>query len=70
MALGPSGGQGCDSVKMRRGCRIFDVMAHPVPISEGLRVDGRTTRHASYRESVRERPRVEKALASTKEEGG
>lgn len=61
--------KGYDCGKFRSGCRESGVTGHPIPKAKHPAVDGRTTRHASFKQSMKERPLVEKAFAWLKSEG-
>lgn len=61
--------KGYDCHRFRDGCRALGVAGHPVPRSKGSSTDGRTRRHASFRQSAKDRPKVEKAFAWLKREG-
>lgn len=61
--------KGYDSGKFRLGCRAVGVVGHPVPKSKNSSVDRRTTRHPSFDQSMKNRPKVEKAFAWMKANG-
>lgn len=64
-----SADKGYDCGKFREGCQRLGVTGHPAPRGKGSSVDGRTTRHESFKQSMKERPRVEKAFGWAKGEG-
>jgi transposase len=60
--------KGYDSAKFRSGLAQLHAVGHPVPKSRGSSVDARSTRHPSYQESLKVRPRVEKLFGWLKQE--
>jgi transposase len=60
--------KGYDSGKFRSGLSELSAVGHPVPKSRGSSVDGRTTRHPGFQESMRVRPRIEKLFGWLKQE--
>jgi transposase len=63
-----AGDKGYDCGKFRRGLFELCAVGHPVPKSRGSSVDARATRHESYRQSMKVRPRVEKVFGWVKQE--
>ena len=61
--------KGYDCGKFVRGMRRLRAQGHPVPKREAPSVDGRTTRHRSFAQSMRDRPKVEKIFGWVKAEG-
>ena len=64
-----AGDKGYDCDRFTRGCRKLGVKGHPVPKRRGSATDGRTRRHASFQQSMKDRPKVEKSFAWLKAEG-
>lgn len=60
--------KGYDSGKFRKGLEGLSAVGHPVPKAKGSSVDARSTRHASYQESLKVRPRIEKLFGWLKQE--
>ena len=63
-----AGDKGYDCFKFRQGLAELRAVGHPVPKSKGSSVDGRATRHASFTQSMKLRPRIEKVFGWVKQE--
>jgi transposase len=61
--------KGYDCGKFRDGLAALAAVGHPAPKARGSSVDSRTTRHESFRQSMRVRPHIEKVFGWIKQEG-
>jgi len=62
--------KGYDSQEFVQGCRELNVTPHVAAKKAHSAIDGRTTRHASYKSSLRVRKRIEEAFGWIKTVGG
>jgi len=62
--------KGYDTADFVATCRAHEVAAHVAAKKSGSAIDGRTTRHATYRVSIRIRKRIEEVFGWLKTVGG